>query len=108
MYRYSTTRGNILKSFIVIQKPRGQGHTDTFNHFVWPREEAKIKSFRECEGFVLKFDKAFYFIGYNYEVKEIKRLYLGEYLKKRSSSKLNPNGLGLITTEYDSRIEKRG
>jgi hypothetical protein len=108
MYRYSTTGGNVLKTFLVVKKPRTDLSTFSFSHFIWPSTSNKIQIFRECEGFILKLDRAYYLFGYNYEVKENKRFYLREYLKKRTASKLNPNGIGTIAVEYESIDESLG
>jgi hypothetical protein len=102
MYRYSTTHGNVMKTFLVMQKSNTAVRDSyVFNHFVWPGPGSRNQSFRECEGLLLKLDKAYYLLGYNFQPKVNKRTYLSEYLKKRIAAKLNPNGIGIIAVEYE-------
>lgn len=93
-----------LKSFLVVQKPvKDLRKIFVFNHFVWGGVNASYTShiFRECEGFIIKMAKAFYFIGYNYTVPADKRQEPEFYKRQRATAKWTPNGIGIIALEYD-------
>jgi len=104
MYRHSTNHGSILKSFLVCQKPDPKllNHYG-FNHFIWGGEGKGFAShiYRECEGIILKFDKAYYFFGYNFAVSANKRRNPTEYERLRAPSREQPNGIGMLAIEYD-------
>jgi len=104
LYRYSTNEGTMLKSFLVCQKPeKGLIESYGFNHFVWGgvKHEFRQNIFRECEGLLLRFEKSYYFLGYNYVVPADKRHDPELYRELRLTSKERPNGLGLIAAEFD-------
>jgi hypothetical protein len=111
VYRYSTNNGSVMKSFLVIQKPlREVRRIHVFNHFVWSGQEISYMShiFRECEGFVLKLAKSFYFLGYDYTVPVDKRREPELYRRERVSSKWLPNGISVLSFEYDDILRYPG
>jgi hypothetical protein len=101
MYRHSTNHGDILKSFLVVKKadPRVSKHF-AFNHFIWGGHPVNKHIFRECEGVILKFEKSYYLIGYNFVVKADKRRYPKQYADMRDAAKETPNGMGVLSVEY--------
>lgn len=104
LYRYSTNNGGIIKSFLAVQKPiKSLRNFHMFKHFIWGGEEPIYMShiFRECEGFILRLQKAFYFLGYNYTVPVDKRRDPDLYRRERIAAKWSLNGIGMIAIEYD-------
>ena len=104
LYRYSTNSGEIVKTFLVIRTPmKGVRTQFTFNNFVWGGEGSAHLShlFRECEGVILKMEKSFYFLGYNFIVPANKRLDPEIYRALRPGAKWQPNGMGVIAIEFD-------
>lgn len=111
VYRYSTNRGELLKSFLVIQKPDPAFKDYGFNHFVWggQKKGQNWHVFRECEGAVLALEKAYYFLGYNFVVGANKRESTHSlYEKARRSAKEHPNGMGLLSAEYEEITRDKG
>jgi len=64
--------------------------------------------FRECEGFILKLARSFYFLGYNYTVPVDKRQEPDLYRKERMTAKCSPNGMGALSFEYDDVLRSPG
>jgi hypothetical protein len=111
LYRHSTNRGAVLKSFLVCQKPeRELVDSYGFNHFIWGGRSSEFQShvFRECEGLVIKLEKSYYFLGYNFSVPVDKRRDPDEYARQRHIWKKNPNGMGLISVEFDEIDHRPG
>jgi len=104
LYRYSTNNGAILKSFLVCQKPEKNIMSNYgFNQFIWGGRQPEFRQhiYRECEGIIMSFPRAYYFLGYNYMVPADKRRDPELYRKLRPEAKENPNGMVLIAAEYD-------
>jgi hypothetical protein len=100
LFRYSTNRGELLKSFLVVKKPDSRlSNHYAFNHFIWGGARHR-HIYRECEGAVLKLEKSYYFMGYNFIVKANKRDNPARYAELRDEAKETPNGMGLIAAEY--------
>jgi hypothetical protein len=101
VYRHSSNHGSILKSFLVLQKPDPEIFNDYgFNHFIWGGKPFNDHIFRECEGAILKLEKSYYLLGYNFSVPANKRENPKNYQMHRESSKRKPNGMGLMAFEY--------
>ena len=76
----------------------------SYRHVVGGGDDPKIGSefvFRECDGFIFKLEKAYYFLGYNYTIKANKKTDPEEYLRKRDLARTIPTGMGLVAFEYD-------
>ncbi|AVT77473.1 hypothetical protein RPPS3_34110 [Rhodopseudomonas palustris] len=104
VFRYSTNRGELLKSFLVIQSPDAEFNGYGFNHFVWggAKKGQNRYVFRECEGAVLTLEKAYYFVGYNYVIGADKRAAdPAVFENARVKAKAHPNGMGLLAAEYE-------
>ena len=111
VYRYSTNRGELLKSLLVVQKPDSAFRDFGFNHFVWGgKEKGQNRNvFRECEGAVLALERAYYFLGYNFVVGANKRTSdVTLYEKARRVAKRHPNGMGLLSAEYEEITRDAG
>jgi hypothetical protein len=104
LYRHSTNYGDIIKSFLVIQKPiKGVRNSYVYNSFLRGGVSQGHLShiFRECEGFIIKLVKSFYFLGYNYTIPADRRREPEAYKKQRVTAKWSPNGIGMLAFEYD-------
>ena len=105
MYRFSTNNGDVLKSFLKIKPPQDLDSKQyQFNHFVQGGRGAMdgaYEIFRECEGVIIKFATAYYFIGYNFVIPVNKRSHPNQYKLRRKKQRHSPNGMGLLASEYD-------
>ena len=111
VYRYSTNRGELLKSFLVIQKPEPEFKDYGFNHFVWggKKKGQNRNVFRECEGAVLALEKAYYLVSYNFVVGVNKRTSdPNAYETARQNAKKHPIGMGLLSAEYEEITRNPG
>jgi ribosomal protein L20 len=102
IYRHSTVNSAILKSFLVIKKPLKNGRgLFTFSHFVWGGLEFQPNIFKESQGVMLKMDKGYYWVGYNYRVHADKRNEPSEYAFQRKEARKRALAIEVITAEYD-------
>lgn len=116
MYRYSTNRGDVLKSYIEFRTPDDGSNTFSFNHCIWGGRDPHLLSidsmnshiFRETEGAIAKFDTSYYLIGYHFNVPVNKREHLGRYNIIRNKRRERPEGLEFIAIEYDTIRQNPG
>jgi hypothetical protein len=111
MFRHSTNRGAILKSFLVCQKPEpAVVNSYGFNMFIWGGQAPEFHGhiFRETEGLILKSEKSYYLLGYDFSVPVDKRRDPQEYGRLRPFYREHPNGMGLTSIEYDDIDQRPG
>lgn len=112
-YRYSTNCGNVMKLFITIERPDANFRSFC-SFYLFSRgllrnnERGGKRIFRECEGIVLPFERAFYLVGYNYNVRVRTNVSQVGYQEFRQRARQHPDGLGVIAVEYEDIDRSNG
>lgn len=109
MYRYSTTEGAILKTFMVCKKPQ-RDFSEYFSYltFIHGGEHFFPDVVRESTGVILKYENCYQFFGYNYKLPSNRRADPTGYGQRRVIAKSDPRALETIAIEYADLDLERG
>jgi hypothetical protein len=107
VYRHSTTERAVLKTFLVCKSPqRNFINAHSFVQFIRGGKDFHPDVVKESQGLILKLEKAYYWIGYNYRVR-LEDDHPG-YQFARIEAKRRPISLELMVTEFDDIGLDRG